>query len=149
MNEPKQIKPEKLGDYLDVMNKAGFQAGMSWKVVEAKWAGTQDAFRNFDPAIIAKFTDNELDALTNDTRVIRNRRKLEGVVKNARTMLALEKGYGSFQKYLRSHDGFEATVKNLRKRFSFMDEMGAYYFLYVVGEKVPPHEEWMKTREGK
>src|SRR5206468_2776948 len=109
--------------------------------VESKWPTIREAFRNFDPAVIAKFTDKELDALTNDTRVIRNRRKLEGVVKNARTILELDKQHGSFRAYLRSHGDFDETVKDLRKRFSFLGEMGAYHFLYVVGEKVPTYEE--------
>ena len=149
MQEPKKIQPKKLGDYLEVMSKSGFQSGISWKVVESKWPGIQEAFRGFDPKVIAKFGEKELDALTNDTRVIRNRRKLEGVVKNARTMLELEKEYGTFQKYLRSHGNFDATVKDMRKRFSFLGEMGAYHFLYVVGEKVPSYEVWTKTHESK
>ncbi len=33
------------------------------------------------------------------------------------------------------------------KQFKFMGEMGCHYFLYVVGENVPPHEDWMKSRE--
>ncbi|MCH8149920.1 MAG: hypothetical protein IH987_18395 [Planctomycetes bacterium] len=47
MGPPTQITPAKLGDYLDVMSKAVFQTGISWKVVAAKWAGTQAAFRDF------------------------------------------------------------------------------------------------------
>ncbi len=38
---PMQIRPKRLGDYLDVMSKAVFQSGISWKVVESKWPGTQ------------------------------------------------------------------------------------------------------------
>jgi hypothetical protein len=36
-------------------------------------------------------------------------------------------------------------VKDLRKRFKFLGEMGCYYYLHVVGEEVPPHEEWMAS----
>ena len=49
-----------------------------------------------------------------------------------------------YKKYLRSHDDFKATVKDIRKQFKFVGEMGSYYFLYVIGEEVPPHEEVMK-----
>jgi len=41
---PTQIKPESLDDYLEVMSKNVFQSGMSWRVVEAKWPGTREAF---------------------------------------------------------------------------------------------------------
>ena len=143
---PDQIEPQSLGDYLEVMSKAVFQSGMSWKVVEAKWPGTQDAFRGFDAQAVARLTPDDLDALTGDKRVIRNRRKLEAVVRNAGRMLELEAEHGSFRDYLRSHDGFEATVSDLRKQFKFLGDMGCYYFLYVVGEKVPPHDEWQASR---
>ncbi|MSQ12923.1 MAG: hypothetical protein EXR47_02045 [Dehalococcoidia bacterium] len=144
---PKQITPRKLADYLEVISKAVFQIGISWRVVEAKWPGIREAFRGFDPAVVADFTEQELDSLAQDTRVIRNRRKLEGIVKNARTMLELEKQHRSFRAYLRSHGGFEATLKDLKKRFSFLGDMGGYYFLYVVGEDVPPHEEFGHNRQ--
>ena len=48
MKPPEKIQPKTLGDYLDVMSKSVFQSGMSWKVVEAKWDGTRDAFMGFD-----------------------------------------------------------------------------------------------------
>ena len=143
---PDQIEPQSLGDYLEVMSKAVFQSGMSWKVVEAKWPGTRDAFRGFDAQAVARLTPDDLDALTRDKRVIRNRRKLEAVVSNAGRMLELEAEQGAFRDYLRSHDGFEATVSDLHKQFKFLGDMGCYYFLYVVGEKVPPHDEWQASR---
>ena len=97
---------------------------------------------------IADFTPADLDELSSDTRVIRNRRKLEAIVTNARRMLELEleDRNGSFRSYLRSYDGFEDTVAALRKDFKFLGDFGSYYFLSVVGEDVPPHEEWMASR---
>ncbi len=145
---PERITPTKLGDYLDVMSKAVFQSGISWRVVESKWAGTREAFKDFDPVVISEFGESELDALTNDTRIIRNRRKIEAIVGNARRMLDLQEEHGSFQSYLRSKgDDFSALVKDLRKNFNFLGDMGACYFLYVVGEQVPDHEEFMATRQ--
>lgn len=146
MEAPPQIKPKRLGDYLDVMSKTVFQSGMSWKVVEAKWASTREAFRNFDAEKVAALKPREIDALAIDTRVIRNRRKIEAVVENARMMVALEQEYGSFRKYLRAHDDFDALVKDMRKRFKFLGELGAFYTLYVVGEPVPDYMEWCASR---
>ena len=84
MQAAERTDPGSLADYLEVMSKSVFQAGMSWRVVEAKWPEIRQAFRGFDPAVVADLTEKDLDELTNDQRVIRNRRKLEAIVVNAR-----------------------------------------------------------------
>ncbi|MBC8279874.1 MAG: DNA-3-methyladenine glycosylase I [Chloroflexi bacterium] len=145
MQEPEQIQPKGLGDYLEIMSKVVFQSGMSYKIVESKWPGIREGFHGFDVGKIAGMSPGEIDQLTQDTRVIRNRRKLEAVVSNAQKMLELDSEFSGFQKYLRSHDDFPALVKDLRKQFKFLGEMGCYYYLYVLGEKVPPHEEWQAS----
>jgi len=144
MQAPQQIEPTKLADYLEVLTKAVFQSGMSWRVVEAKWAGFREAFAGFDPVAIAAFTGDDVDHLVEDTRIIRNRRKIEATITNAETLLALDGRPGDFAGWLRSHADFGATVAALRGEFRFLGDTGAYFFLYVVGERVPPHEEWMK-----
>jgi 3-methyladenine DNA glycosylase Tag len=142
---PEQIKPTSLDDYLEVMSKAVFQSGMSWKVVEAKWPSTREAFHNFDVEKVAALDDKDIDELTQDTRVIRNYRKLNAIVSNAQKMIALDEEYKGFKNYLRSQDGFDATLTTIRKDFNFMGPTGIYFFLYVVGEKVPTHEEFEAT----
>jgi DNA-3-methyladenine glycosylase I len=139
---PEQIKPTSLDDYLEVMSKAVFQSGMSWRVVEAKWSGTREAFYDFNVAKVAAFDEKDLDELTKDTRVIRNYRKLSAIVSNAQKMIDLDNEYGAFQKYLRSQGDFDATLNTIRNDFKFMGPTGIYYFLYVVGEQVPPHDEF-------
>jgi len=143
---PPRIKPKRLGDYLDVMSKSVFQSGMSWKVVEAKWDTTREAFHDFDAERVASMSEAEIDALASDTRVIRNRRKLEAVVSNAARLIELDAEYGGFRKYLRSQPDFEATVKMLKQDFKFLGDMGSYVMLYVVGEPVPTHDEWTVTQ---
>src|SRR5262245_57468916 len=147
MEAPKQIKPKGLADYLEVMTKAAFQAGISWKVIEAKWDGFRDAFEGFDPVKVASFEAPDVDRLAQDTRIVRNRAKIEATVHNARTMLELDAEYRGFRKYLRSFGDFDALVKDMKKRFKFLGDMGCYYMLWVVGEQVPSHEDWMKTRQ--
>ena len=144
---PERVKAEKARDYLEVLTKAVFQSGISWKVIEAKWPGFREAFFDFDPKKIAKLGPKEVDELAADTRIVRNRRKIEATIDNAVEMLALEKEFGSIRSYLRAHGDFDATVADLKRRFRFMGDTGAYFFLYVVGEKVPPHEEWAARRQ--
>ena len=149
MEEPKKLQPKNLADYLEVMSKSVFQTGISWRVVDAKWSGIREAFRGFDPVAVSKLTGAELEALAEDTRIIRNRLKIQAIVGNARRMLELDKEHKSFRNYLRSHQSFEELVKDLRRQFKFLGDMGAYYFLWVVGEKVPAWEEWSIQRATK
>jgi DNA-3-methyladenine glycosylase I len=143
---PPRIKPKRLGDYLEVMTKAVFQSGMSWAVVEAKWDGFREAFEGFDAEEVARFTPEDADRLTQDTRIIRNRKKIEATIDNAVEMVALDREHGGFRNYLRSHGPFDERVADLKRHFRFMGDTGSYYFLYVVGEDVPSHEEWMASR---
>ena len=144
---PDQIQPQALGDYLEVMSKAAFQSGMSWKVVEAKWATTREAFHDFETDAVAEMNPDEIDALAQDPRGIRNRRKLEAVVSNAQRLIELEREHGSIKNYFGTlGDNFDAKVKRLRKDFKFLGDFGSYYFLYVVGEEVPPHKEYRAAR---
>lgn len=146
MTAPEQITPQPLGDYLEILSKVVFQTGISWRVVESKWPGIREAFRNFDAETVAAFGPDDIESLAADTRVIRNRRKLEAIVSNARKLIELDQTHAGFRACLRSHADLPATVKDLRKQFKFVGDMGGYYFLYVVGEKVPSHEEWMRSR---
>ena len=125
MQAPEQIQPKGLGDYLEIMSKVVFQSGMSYKIVESKWPGIKECFHGFDVNRIAGMTPDEIDQLTQDTRVIRNRRKLEAMVSNAQRMLELDSEFSGFQKYLRSHDDFRALVKDLRKQFKFLGRWAA------------------------
>jgi DNA-3-methyladenine glycosylase I len=147
MQAPQQFTPTGLADYFDVLTKAVFQSGLSWQVVEAKWPGFRDAFAGFDPAKVAAFGDDDIERLAADTRIVRNRKKIEATVTNAQRMVELDGEDGGFTGWLRSRGGFEETVAALRSEFRFMGDMGGYFFLYVVGEPVPAHEEWMKTHE--
>jgi len=87
MQAPTQIEPTGLADYLDVMTRAAFQSGMSWRVVEAKWDGFRKAFAGFDPAVVAAFTDDDVERLVTDAGIIRNRRKIEATISTAITDL--------------------------------------------------------------
>lgn len=142
MHVPEKIVPGGLADYLEIMSKSVFQSGISWRVVEAKWPGVRVAMHEFDPVTIAGLSETELDELAQDSRMIRHRRKLSAITANARRILDLEAECGGFQAYLRSHNGFEGALQAIRRDFRYMGDSGTYYFLWAVGEEVPPYEEW-------
>jgi 3-methyladenine DNA glycosylase Tag len=143
---PKQIRPKSLADYLDVLSRIAFEAGLSGRVVEAKWDDIRRAFHGFEPERVARMTPRAVDKLVEDERMIRSRSKIEATVANAETMLELDEEHKGFKRYLRSHDDFESTVKDLRKRFKFIGDNGAYRFLWIVGEQVPSYDEWVESR---
>lgn len=145
MTAPERISPQSLADYLDVLTKAVFQSGISWRVVEAKWPGTREALFAFDPERVAQLSPEDVDQLAQDTRLIRNRRKIEATVENAQTMLELDREHQGFARYLESFPNFEAVSADLVKQFKFLGGTGAYYFLHVVGQPVPSHEDWMAS----
>lgn len=142
---PHKVEPKSLADYLQVMSRSIFSSGISWRVVQAKWDGIRTAFHGFEPEKVASLTPDEIEAIATDPRVIRNRRKIEAIVSNAEVMLELDRRPGGFVGYLRSHKGYEETVADLKERFRFLGDSSAYYFLYVVGEPVPDHEEWAQA----
>lgn len=144
---PPQVTPKGLADYLEAMTKSAFQAGISWDVILAKWAGFKVAFRNFDAERVASLTPRDVDRLVKDTRIVRNRSKIEATVHNAQRLIDLDREFGGFRKYLRSFKSYDELVKDMRKRFKFLGESGCYIFLYVVKEKVPPYDEWRASQK--
>lgn len=144
MEAPPRIKPKGLDDYLEQLSKSVFQAGISWRVVDAKWPTIKPAFRGFQVERVARMGDREIDALATDERVIRSRPKIAAVVHNARAMLDLERG-GGFRKHLRSFDDYEELATDLKKRFKFVGDSGTYHFLWTVSHPVPDWRSWAKA----
>jgi 3-methyladenine DNA glycosylase Tag len=143
---PPQVTPKSLDDYLEAMTKSAFQSGISWDVIIAKWDGFRETFHNFDVTYVADLTPRDVDKLMKDTRIIRNQAKINATIHNANAILQTDEEFGGFKKYLRSFKGdYEALVKNMKKRFKFLGDSGAYIFLYTVKEKVPEYHEWREA----
>jgi DNA-3-methyladenine glycosylase I len=122
------------------MARVMFQTGISWRVVEGKWPGIRDAFDGFDPERVASLGLADIDRLMTDTRVIRNRKKLEAIVSNARHMIELDAEHKGFGRYLDSLGDFETTKREIHKQFAFMGDVGTWFFLWLVGREVPEHQ---------
>lgn len=65
------------------------QSGLSWRIILGKREGMREAYAGFDPERLARFTERDVQRLLGDARVIRNRRKIDAVITNARATLAL------------------------------------------------------------
>lgn len=78
----------------------GAQAGLSWETILKRRAAYRRAFHHFDPALVAQMTDDELRALQHDPSIIRNRLKILSARTNAAVFLAIQKEFGSFDRYI-------------------------------------------------
>ncbi|MGN6567954.1 MAG: DNA-3-methyladenine glycosylase I [Flavipsychrobacter sp.] len=77
-----------------------FQAGLSWKTILHRREGFRKAFSNFDVKKVAKYDEQKVEELMQDTGIIRNRLKITGTVTNAQLFIGLQKEHGSFSQYI-------------------------------------------------
>lgn len=78
----------------------GMQAGLSWSTVLRKRENFRRLFSDFDPERVALFDSRRVELLLQDSSIIRNRRKVEGAVTNARAFLKVSEEFGSFDEYI-------------------------------------------------
>ena len=78
----------------------GMQAGLSWDTVLRKRSSYRAAFDNFDPSAIAVYRQSKVRELLANQNIIRNRLKIEAAIGNAKSLLALQKKFGSFDEYV-------------------------------------------------
>ena len=83
----------------------GAQAGLSWETILKKRAGYRRAFADFDPEQVARFSDDQLKALANNSEIVRNRLKIHSARTNAQIFCAIQKECGSFDSYIWSFVG--------------------------------------------
>jgi DNA-3-methyladenine glycosylase I len=69
----------------------GLQSGLSWLIILRKREGMRDAFDGFDPETVADYDESDVERLLTDERIIRNRRKIEAAIENARATVALRR----------------------------------------------------------
>jgi DNA-3-methyladenine glycosylase I len=132
----------------------GAQAGLSWLTVLKKRERYRRVFDGFNPPRIARYGERKIERLLADPAIIRNRRKIESAVRNARAFLDVQREYGSFDAYVwrfvggRPRAGFRrrsaevpsetpesrALSKDLSRRgFSFVGPTICYAFMQAVG----------------
>lgn len=130
----------------------GAQAGLSWETILRKRENYRVAFDGFDPKKVARYDGEKIARLLNDTGIIRNRLKIHAAIQNAKSFLAVQKEFGSFEAYIWQFVGgvarrrkrgqpvpvfseeSTAMSKELTKRgFKFVGSTICYSFMQAVG----------------
>jgi DNA-3-methyladenine glycosylase I len=132
----------------------GAQAGLSWSTILKKRPAYRAAFHRFDPRKVARYNDANIEALLANPGIVRNRLKVAAAVRNARAFLAVQKEFGSFDKYVWQFVGgqprqnrwrrprdvpaktaeSDAMSKDLVKRgFTFVGSTICYAFMQATG----------------
>jgi len=130
------------------------QAGLSWETVLNKRVAYKTIFYNFNPALVAAMTDDELAAALQNPGIIRNRLKVYAAPKNAQVFLSIQKEFGSFDAYIWKFVGgtprpnhwnslaevptstpeSDALAKDLKKRgMTFVGTTIMYAYMQAVG----------------
>lgn len=132
----------------------GFQAGLAWITILRKREGIRDAFDNFDPEIVARYGEDDIQRLLGDARIIRSRAKINAAIRGAQIWLEMRDNGEDFSEWLWSFVGgepiqtnwsdfreapvkteqSEAMAKALKKRgFNFCGPVIVYAFMQAVG----------------
>jgi DNA-3-methyladenine glycosylase I len=145
-----------------------FQAGLSWLTILKKRENFRKAFAGFDVKKVSKFDEKKVEALMQDEGIIRNRLKVHAAINNAKQFIAIQKEFGSFDKYIWGFVGGKQIVnhpkslrdlvpvtdisksitKDLTKRgFKFVGGTIMYAYMQAVG-LVDDHVAncWIRTK---
>lgn len=119
------------------------QAGLSWEIVLKKRVGLARAFDGFDPAVVAGYGEDDVARLMSDSGIIRNRRKIDACIENARRLAALRVERESFAAWIDAHHPLskEEWVKLFRKTFVFMGGEVVGEFLMSIGYLPGAHRD--------
>jgi DNA-3-methyladenine glycosylase I len=130
----------------------GAQAGLSWEIILRKRDAYRIAFSQFDPAKVSRYTDRKVEQLLGNAGIVRNGLKIRAAIQNAKAFLAIQKEFGSFDRYVwrfvdevpkRRKRGqnlpavseeSDAMSKDLKQRgFKFVGSTICYAFMQAVG----------------
>lgn len=132
----------------------GAQAGLSWETILRKRDAYRAAFANFDPAKVARFDERKKQALLANEGIVRNRRKIDAAIVNARNFLDVQKELGSFDTYVwqfvggkpqrnavksmsdvpaKTEESIAMSKELLKRGFEFVGPTICYAFMQAVG----------------
>lgn len=118
------------------------QAGLSWNTILQKQENFKKAYHGFNIKKVAAYGEKDRQRLLQDAGIIRNRLKVDAAIANAKTILVLQKEFGSFAKWIHHHHPMnkEEWVKLFKKTFRFTGGEIVNEFLMSIGYLPGAHE---------
>jgi 3-methyladenine DNA glycosylase Tag len=122
--------------YLSQMSLRIFRAGLKHSLVDAKWPAFEEVFQAFEPRRVRAMSDEAMEALLGDARLIRHWGKLKSVRDNAAAMITVAEEHKTFGAWLADWPvtGIVELWEALAKRFSQMGGNSGPTFLRMVGK---------------
>ncbi len=119
------------------------QAGLSWETILKKEEGFRKAYHNFDIKKVAAYTEEDRERLLSDPGIIRNKLKVNAAIENAKMIIELQQGFGSFEKWLEHHHPkpLQEWMKIFKKNFKFTGGEIVNEFLMSIGFLRGAHAE--------
>jgi len=125
--------------FLAEMTRCVFRSGFVWQIIERKWPGFETAFDDFDVNSCALQSDEAIERLMLDDSVVKNRKKLESVRRNAAYILEVRESHGGFGAYLADWPVTDIVGlwDELRVRGDRLGGQTGRFFLRFVGKDTP------------
>ena len=122
--------------YLSLMQLRVFRAGLKFELVDNKWPAFEEVFHGFDPRRVRAMSDEQMEALMGDRRLIRHWGKIKSVRHNAAALCEIVEAHGSFGAWLADWPGerIVALWHDLAKRFAQMGGNSGATFLRMAGK---------------
>jgi DNA-3-methyladenine glycosylase I len=141
-------------ELFEFLTLEGAQAGLSWISILRRKEGYKEAFDNYDLEKIIAYSDEKIESLMQNEKIIRNRLKIKSVIKNAGAFKQVQEEFGSFSRYMWSYVNHEPVLnqpksiadvpsetvlsntisKDLKKRgFSFVGPTIVYAYMQAIG----------------
>ena len=132
----KALKAETDDRYLSLMSRRVFSAGLKYSMVRAKWPAFEEVFLAFEPKRVRAISDERLERLMKDTRIIRHWGKIKATRANAAAMCALAEQHGSFAAWLAywPADNVVGLWDELAQRSAHLGGSSGRYFLRMAGK---------------
>ncbi|UCG71224.1 MAG: DNA-3-methyladenine glycosylase I [Thermoplasmata archaeon] len=92
-----------------------FQAGLSWLTILKKRENFRKVFDGFDPKKVARYNKRKIENLMKNQGIIRNRKKIEASINNAKSFLEVQKEFGSFDNYIWKFTGFKPKINSWKR----------------------------------
>jgi 3-methyladenine DNA glycosylase Tag len=145
IKRPAELKKVPDDRYLSLMGLRIFRAGLKHDMVDAKWPAFETAFHHFDPHKVRAMSDEAIEALMKDTRLIRHLGKLKAVHANAAAVLALAGEQGGVGAYLAGWPGSDIVGlwNDIAKRFAHLGGGSGPYFLRMAGKDTFILSDWV------